>query len=632
MANLRVSLGFVPSTDKIEKQRAILNSEFQRLNEIAASGEFARYNELDSFIKSAAFSDRKKKIKGQKFSDTEEYKKEQRFLSLKNDKSIKDYYKIAGSRQLSEYERIDSSNELKRYLELEAYVNSKEFKDIKEYMALPGKKKFEQSNEYNALTNYNGLKSNPDLQRYLKLRKYKAFADFQKLHGSDEIAEFEQLQNKLDNAAFKAKLTSIPKKDRKTSEEYRELEKYKHLKKDSRIKNYLKIKNSELFGSYIKMHESSEAEAYNELENYVNSIEFKQARKSIENQKFKDTEASRKLAEYNSLKKSKPISFYFKFKNSAIYKNYVELYGSDKIKEFENLKTYLDSDEFKKVKEYMNLSPSKKFNLSEEKKMLDEYNELRKSDNIKYYFKNKDAKKFEELQTWKISFEEDFTAPSVDPEKWLTRYFWGDKLLNDTYSLASDKHFITSKNISINNSVLEIVTKKENVTGKAWEPTMGFFEKDFHFTSGLVNTGKSFRQKYGKFEAKIRFNQNSPVNHAFWMVSDKKVPHVDVVRFDKHLSFNNYWRNGSPSIHQNSDKVKLAKYAKDFYIYGLEWTPDKLTWTINGITAGTQTTGVPQEPMYIQLSSGLYEDSDLLTPAIYEVDWIRCYQKNEKFS
>lgn len=630
MANLRVSLGFVPSTDKIEKQRAILNSEFQRLTEIAASNELARYNELESFINSAAFSERKKKIQGQKFSDTDEHKKEQRFLSLKKDKSIKDFYKVEGSVQLSDYERIDSSSELKKYLELEEYVNSKEFKDVKNYMALPGKKKFEQSNEYNALTNYNGLKNNPDLQRYLKLQKNKAFSDFKKLHGSDEILKFEQLQNKVDNAAFKAKLSSVPKKDRKSSEEYKEFERYKNLKKDPRIKNYLKIKNSDLFSSFKKMHESSELEAYNELEKYINSAEFKQARKSIENQKFKDTEASRKLVEYYALKKSKPISFYFKFKNSALYKNYLDLHGSDKIKEFENLKSYLESDEFKKVKEYMNLSSGKKFHLSEEKKMQDEYNELKKSDNIKYYFKNKDAKKFEELRTWRISFEEDFTAPSVDPEKWLTRYFWGDKLLNDTYSLASDKHLITPKNISVNNSILEITTKKENVTGKAWEPTMGFFEKDFHFTSGLVNTGKSFRQKYGKFEAKIRFNQNSPVNHAFWMVSDKKVPHVDVVRFDKHLSFNNFWKNGNPSIHQNTDKVKLAKYAKDFFIYGLEWTPDKLTWTINGITVATQTTGVPQEPMYIQLSSGLYEESELITPAIYEVDWIRCYQKTEK--
>ncbi len=629
MANLRVTLGFVPSTDKVEQQRATLKSEFEKLNEIASSEELSRYNELHAFINSNEFSERKRKIQGQKFSDTEEFRKEQRFKSLKSDTSVKNYYKIENSTQLSDFVRIDKSSELKRYYELQRFVQSKEFEDVKNYMALPGKKKFEQSNEYNALSNYNNLKNNPDLQKYLKLRKKKGFHDFVNLYNTDEVADFESLEDKVENAAFKAKLSSIPKKERKESEDYREYEKYKSLKKETRFKNYLKIKNSDVFDAFKKMHESAELEAYNELDSYVQSGEFKKARKSIESQKFKDTDASKKQNEFNALRKSKPISFYFKFKDSALYKNYLQMKDSEKIKEYEELKAFVASDEFKKVKEYMNMSSGKKFNMSEEKQMVDEFNNLKKSDSIKYYFKNKDSKKFDELRTWKVSFEEDFASPSIDTNKWLTKYFWGDKLLNESYSIASDKHLITGNNVNVNNSVLEIITRRENVKGKAWEPTVGFFDKEFGFTSGLVNTGKSFRQKYGKFEAKIRFNQNAPVSHAFWMVSDRKVPHVDVVKFDKHLSFNNFWRNGSPSIRQNSNKVKLGKYAKDFYIYGLEWTANELTWTINGITVATQSTGVPQESMYIQLSSGLHEDSELLQPAVCEVDWICCYQKVE---
>jgi hypothetical protein len=630
MANLRITLGLVPSTDKIERQRAILQSEYQRLNDIADSKELARYNELHAFLNSPEFADRKKQIQGQKFSDTEEYSKEQRFLTLKKDKSIKDYYKIAGSSDLAEFRRIQNSQDLKRYYELEEFIQSKEFEDVKNYMDLPARKKFEQSNEYNALTNYNNLKNNPDLQAYIKLQKKNGFNDFLKVYGTDKAAEFDDLKKKIESPGFKAKLSSIPKKERSTSEEYREFEKYKALKKDPQIKNYQKIKNSNLFGSFEKMHESPELEAYRELDAYVNSPEFKKTKKTIESQKFKDTEASRKLNEYKRLKKSKPISFYFKFKESALYKNYLQLDGSEKIKEYEELKDFIASEEFKKVKEYMNLSSGKKFNMSEEKKMLYEYQSLKKSDNIKYYFKYKDSKKFEELRTWEVSFEEDFATSTINPEKWLKKYYWGDKLLNDTYSLATDKHLISEDNVNVKNSILEIVTRKEDVKGKAWEPAIGFYEKDFHFTSGLVNTGKSFRQKFGKFEAKIRFNQDFPVNHAFWMVSDKQVPHVDIVKYDKHLNFNNFWKNGSPSIHQNLNKVKSSKYPKDFFIYGLEWTPEQLTWTINGITVATQTAGVPQEPMYIQFSSGLYEESELMQPAKCEIDWIRCYKQKDK--
>ena len=78
-------------------------------------------------------------------------------------------------------------------------------------------------------------------------------------------------------------------------------------------------------------------------------------------------------------------------------------------------------------------------------------------------------------------------------------------------------------------------------------------------------------------------------------------------------------------------KKAAEKYTGDYFIYSIEWTPDKLVWKINGKVFKTQTSGVPQEEMYINFSSNLKKnasESDL--PSAMEIDWIRVYKLKEK--
>ncbi len=71
------------------------------------------------------------------------------------------------------------------------------------------------------------------------------------------------------------------------------------------------------------------------------------------------------------------------------------------------------------------------------------------------------------------------------------------------------------------------------------------------------------------------------------------------------------------------------KYGKDYQIFSLEWTSTKLTWKINGVTIYSTTKGVPQVPMYINISSSLYQDvNGSVLPADVEVDWVRCYRNS----
>ena len=179
--------------------------------------------------------------------------------------------------------------------------------------------------------------------------------------------------------------------------------------------------------------------------------------------------------------------------------------------------------------------------------------------------------------------------------------------LKDTYALPGDKHFYTKgQNIGISDSVLSIVTKQEPASGKVWNPALGFTPKEFNYTSGLVSTANSFRQKYGKIRVKVKLS-NTPVRQAVWMVAEKILPHVDVAKLENgKLNYGNFWGNISRQgwCTQKNSKKSRRKITADYFIYSLEWTPEKLVWKINdGCVDPEQWRS--QEPMYLVFSAGV---------------------------
>ena len=166
---------------------------------------------------------------------------------------------------------------------------------------------------------------------------------------------------------------------------------------------------------------------------------------------------------------------------------------------------------------------------------------------------------------------------------------------------------------------LAIVTKPQKVKGKVWSAAHGFGVKDFEFTSGIVNSANSFRQKYGTFSAKIKLG-NPVARNAFWLLTDKMAPHLDICRTSK----GKVWFDLINGV-KNIKKTSLpGKYAGKFIIYTLVWTPKSLTWLINGVQVFQQTSDVPQEEMYINLAGGLDKPINAMTTM--EIDWVRVYE------
>jgi hypothetical protein len=237
-----------------------------------------------------------------------------------------------------------------------------------------------------------------------------------------------------------------------------------------------------------------------------------------------------------------------------------------------------------------------------------------------FVFKKKYSKIIEEQERWVLKFFEDFSKNEIDA-RWSNKQVISELLINGApYSPIEDQHIFSSDNLQQSGGILKLKTKREAKQGLAWDKTYGLLPKTFSYTSGLLNSSHSFRQMYGRFEAKVRVKHIPGTYHAFWMGTDTKKPHLNIFKFeDRHLQVSAY--AGDTTIER---KLKY-KLKDDFYIYTLLWNKDKLTWLINGKKV-FESSNIINEPMYISFSSGVYDKT--AEPTTMYIEWIRCFRSN----
>lgn len=526
MSTLKLMLGMIPSTSKIEQEEKALIAEYEKMIAFAGSEALAKYTRLHESVNSAGFRQKKKEIESLAYKGSEEHARETEYFGLKKAKDIVSYFKTEGSALLKNFQSLDGSSRIKDIEDLQLFVQSPEFKQKERMKPVT----FKDTEEYGKWLEFKKLKGDKEVKKNLNPEKVKRFSELQAL---------------VTSSAFLLK-------------------------------------------------------------------------KNMKPVTFKDTPEYQKLQEFKTKKGASDIVSFYKFRDSKEYHTWVQVKDSARLKRFYELQEYLKTKEFNERKEY--LLDKRRFEKSEMFKELKEYETLKNSPDIKWYFSVKDSNKFDILKNRVLTFSDEFDGTAPDSSKWLNKYFWGEKLLHDSYSIATDLQCYTpSDNFEVRHGVLRIITKPQKTTGKVWDPTKGFYTKEFAFTSGIVNTGASFRQKYGTFSAKIKLTDHH-VRNAFWLIGDKITPHVDICRSGHgKVWFDLFTTNGN-----HLKKNIGSKYLSDFYIYTLDWTSDALVWKINGVEVMRQTTGVPQEPMYINLAGGV--DKPVGGISSMEVDWVRVYQ------
>lgn len=262
-----------------------------------------------------------------------------------------------------------------------------------------------------------------------------------------------------------------------------------------------------------------------------------------------------------------------------------------------------------------------------------EYKSLARSRALKQFQRQSASGVFEEFDRRKELFFDDFDGASLDRQRWLTRFFWGDAVLHQAYSLAGDAHCYTDgDNVRVENGRLVIETRPERREALSWDSKLGFLRRQYNYTSGLVCTGHSFRMPYGRVEAKVRFRSRQGVYHSLYLVGDKMYPQIDVFRTDPddNRVIRGVYSDGAPrgdgSVEWNRTEEEVGRlpFGSEYFILSVEWQPGKMVWSINGMPYMERAVSLNGAPMYLVIASGVAPEMMPEGVSTLEVAWVRC--------
>lgn len=435
---------------------------------------------------------------------------------------------------------------------------------------------------------------------------------FLKVQKSDDLKRFRELDEQVNSEPFRQKRKEIEQLSYKESEYYKAEKQYKALLKSKRLQSYLLIRESKELKGYEHVKQTDEYQTYLKLAVIVKSAGFD---KKLHANEF---------AEYKKIIADPKIAALIKFEHLKHFKEYCEVKDTALPQEFEKLTAFVQSDNFKENRKF--LLDKNRYKTTEDYKLLQEYEALKKHPDIIKYNALLQDPYFSSMRKWQLVFEDDFDQGHLDETKWITRYYAGERFLNDTYGVGDDVQLFTGDNITFNGSTVCLNFRKESIIGKYWDQKVGIRERKYDYSSAMLSTAASFRQRYGRFEAKVKLNR-SAVTACFWMLGDTHIPHVEVmkcqadgVRMGRKFLY-------KAALHDDIRLIGKPELGNEYYIFTLEWTEEKMVWMVNDLVVKEERENIPDVPMYVVFSLGAHENpADKYLPARMEIDWVRGYR------
>ncbi|MEV0069993.1 MULTISPECIES: glycoside hydrolase family 16 protein [unclassified Amycolatopsis] len=185
------------------------------------------------------------------------------------------------------------------------------------------------------------------------------------------------------------------------------------------------------------------------------------------------------------------------------------------------------------------------------------------------------------------SFTDDFNGSAGSPadgSKW--NYETGDNVNNH------ERQYYTS---GTNNAALDgqghlvITAKRENPGNyNCW---YGRCE----YTSARLNTSGKFSQAYGHFETRMKLPRGQGMWPAFWMLgggnwpTDGEIDVMENVGFEPNTVHGTIHGPGYSGAGGIGAGYSGPNFSDDFHTYAVDWSPNKIVWTVDGNVYQTRT-------------------------------------------
>jgi beta-glucanase (GH16 family) len=249
---------------------------------------------------------------------------------------------------------------------------------------------------------------------------------------------------------------------------------------------------------------------------------------------------------------------------------------------------------------------------------------------------------------WKLNTEvsDEFDGVAVDKEKW-----WD---FNPTMH-GRRPAFFSRDNVAVKDGLLQLSAKVQKPEEVTEENRVRGYDK---FTTSIIKSKK--RVKYGYYETRCKSMKAGPSN-AFWLYDPLDAPEkyregnfseeIDIfeifgkpakkeverqyfmtVHRQKTPYVETLVRSAFPLENKSAAITVPFSFYDDFHVYGFLWTPEVMTWYVDGKEVFTRKNDYFHTALHVMFDSeimegwaGLPDPADL--PAVFYVDYCRVWQK-----
>ncbi|MEU0334979.1 family 16 glycosylhydrolase [Streptomyces sp. NPDC006193] len=169
------------------------------------------------------------------------------------------------------------------------------------------------------------------------------------------------------------------------------------------------------------------------------------------------------------------------------------------------------------------------------------------------------------------------------------------------------------------------------------------------YTSARLNTARTFTQAYGHFESRIKVPRGQGMWPAFWMLGNDlgnvgwpnsgEIDIMENVGYEPgvvHGTIHGPGYSGGSGIGAAYTLPGGRAFADDFHVFAVDWSPEKITWSVDGQTYQTRTTAdlggkkwVYDHPFFLILNLAVggnwpgSPDANTQFPQTMVVDYVR---------
>jgi beta-glucanase (GH16 family) len=241
---------------------------------------------------------------------------------------------------------------------------------------------------------------------------------------------------------------------------------------------------------------------------------------------------------------------------------------------------------------------------------------------------------------WTLTFDDEFDGPpgaAPNSLQWLHEVGgtgWGDNQLQYYTDRTDNAHLDGQGHLAI--------TARRDSGFSCWYGPCAY-------TSAKLTTRQpqlaTFTQGYGHFEARIKMPTGKGIWPAFWLVGEDityagvaKAGEIDVMEVlgDKPAHVQQH-AHGPSLDFGGATNLPVGESAADWHTYGIDWTPSRIDWHVDGRMTQSMTKEQAGEgwvfdhPFYLLLNLAIgggwpgNPDDSTTFPATMLVDYVRAY-------